>query len=64
LQPLPFPRLALVGVTDTNALAARACNAASFGRREDLFGGLAHTGRCNTYVSAHVPMSWTSTWPL
>ena len=55
LQPLPFPRLALVGVTDTNALAARACNAASCGRREDLFGGLAHTGRCNTYVSAHVP---------
>jgi hypothetical protein len=55
LQPLPFPQLALVGVTDTNALAARACNAASRGRREDLFGGLAHTGRCNTYVSAHVP---------
>jgi hypothetical protein len=63
LQPLPFPQLALVGVTDTSALAARACNAASR-RREDLFGGLAHTGRCNTYVSAHVPVSWISTWPL
>jgi len=46
---------ALVGVTDTNALAARACNAASHGHREDLFCGLARTGRSNTYVSAHVP---------
>jgi hypothetical protein len=46
---------ALVGVTDTNALAARACNAASHGHREDLFCGLARTGRSNIYVSAHVP---------
>jgi len=55
LQPWPFPMPALVGVTDTNALAARACNAASHGHREDLFCGLARTGRSNTYVSAHVP---------
>jgi hypothetical protein len=51
---LAVPMPALIGVTDTNALAARACNAASHGRREDLFCGLARTGRSNTYVSAHV----------
>jgi hypothetical protein len=52
---MAFPTPALVGVTDTNALAARACNAARRGLVEDLFVGLAGTGRSNTYVSAHVP---------
>jgi len=52
---LAYPAPALVGITDTNALASRACNAASASRREDLFTGLAFTGRSNTYVSAHVP---------
>jgi hypothetical protein len=42
---LPVPQPALVGVTDTNALAARACNAASRDRQEDLFGRLAYTSR-------------------
>jgi hypothetical protein len=46
---------ALVGITDTNALASRACSAASRARHEDLFTGLAFTGRSNTYISAHVP---------
>jgi hypothetical protein len=52
---MAFPSAALVAITDTNALAARACNAASCSRAEDLFTGLADTGRSNTYVSAHVP---------
>jgi hypothetical protein len=50
---LPVP--ALVGITDTNALASRACNAARNSVAENLFTGLAVTGRSNTYVSAHVP---------
>ena len=50
---LPVP--ALVGITDTNALASRACNAARNLAAENLFTGLAVTGRSNTYVSAHVP---------
>jgi hypothetical protein len=50
---LPVP--ALVGITDTNALASRACNAARNSVPENLFTGLAITGRSNTYVSAHVP---------
>jgi hypothetical protein len=54
-HPMAVPAPALVCVTDTNALAARACNAAHRGRAEDLFVGLAGTGRSNTFVSAHVP---------
>jgi hypothetical protein len=50
---LPVP--ALVGITDTNALASRACNAARNSLAENLFTGLAVTGRSNTYISAHVP---------
>jgi hypothetical protein len=50
---LPVP--ALVGITDTNALASRACNAARNSVAENLFTGLAVTGRSNTYISAHVP---------
>lgn len=50
---LPVP--ALVGITDTNALASRACNAARNSVAEDLFTRLAVTGRSNTYISAHVP---------
>jgi hypothetical protein len=50
---LPVP--ALVGITDTNALASRACNAARNSAAENLFTGLAVTGRSNTYISAHVP---------
>jgi hypothetical protein len=44
---------ALVGVADTNALAARACNAARRGRVEDLFVGLA--GGHSTHVAAPTP---------
>ena len=50
---LPVP--ALVGITDANALASRACNAARNSAAENLFTGLAVTGRSNTYISAHVP---------
>ena len=50
---LPVP--ALIGITDTNALASRACNAARNSVAENLFTGLAVTGRSNTYISAHVP---------
>jgi hypothetical protein len=50
---LPVP--ALAGITDTNALASRACNAARSSVAENLFTGLAVTGRSNTYISAHVP---------
>jgi hypothetical protein len=46
---------ALVGITDTNALAAGACNAARNSVAENLFTGLAVTGRSNTYVTAHAP---------
>ncbi|MGH3188315.1 MAG: hypothetical protein ACRDOL_13780 [Streptosporangiaceae bacterium] len=52
---MALPTPALVGITDTNALASRACNAASNSVAENLFTGLAITGRSNTYVSAHVP---------
>jgi hypothetical protein len=52
---MALPTPALVAVTDTNALASRACNAASSGQPENLFTGLAITGRSNAYVSAHVP---------
>jgi hypothetical protein len=55
MHPMAFPAPALVGVADTNTLAARACNAASHSLAEDLFTGLAATGRSNTFVSAHVP---------
>jgi hypothetical protein len=54
-HPMALPAPALVGVTDTNALASRACNAARNSVAESLFTGLAVTGRSNTYVSAHVP---------
>lgn len=54
-HPMALPTPALVGITDTNALASRACNAASNSVAENLFTGLAITGRSNTYVSAHVP---------
>lgn len=53
--PMAYPGPALVAITDTNALATRACNTARRGAIEDLFIGLASTGRSNTYVSAHVP---------
>lgn len=52
---MALPAPALVGITDTNALASRACNAARTSVPENLFTGLAVTGRSNTYVSAHVP---------
>jgi hypothetical protein len=55
MHPMAFPTPALVGIADTNALAARACNAASRFVAEELFTGLAATGRSNTFVSAHVP---------
>ena len=55
MHPMAFPAPALVGIADTNALAARACNAASRSLAEELFTGLAATGRSNTFVSAHVP---------
>lgn len=55
LRPLAFPAPPLVAVTDTNALAARACSAADRGAPEDLFAALASTGRSPTVVSAHVP---------
>jgi hypothetical protein len=45
----------LVAVTDTNALASRAWHAALEGQAEDLFTGLALTGRSPTFVAAHVP---------
>lgn len=54
-HPTALPTPALVGITDTNALASRACNAARHSVPESLFTGLAVTGRSNTYVSAHVP---------
>ncbi|WP_300611973.1 hypothetical protein [Trebonia sp.] len=54
-HPMTLPVPALVGITDTNALASRACNAARSSVAENLFTGLATTGRSNTYVSAHVP---------
>ena len=54
-HPMALPAPALVGITDTNALASRACNAARNSVAENLFTGLAVTGRSNTYVSAHVP---------
>ena len=54
-HPLALPVPALVGITDTNALASRACNAARNSVAENLFTGLAVTGRSNTYISAHVP---------
>ena len=54
-HPMALPTPALVGITDTNALASRACNAARNSVAENLFAGLAVTGRSNTYVSAHVP---------
>jgi len=54
-HPMALPTPALVGITDTNALASRACSAASNSVAENLFTGLAITGRSNTYVSAHVP---------
>lgn len=52
---MAFPAPLLVAVTDTNALAARACHAAAREVLEDLFVGLAGTGRSHVYVSAHVP---------
>lgn len=52
---MALPVHALVGITDTNALASRACNAARNSVAENLFTGLAVTGRSTTYVSAHVP---------
>jgi hypothetical protein len=55
IHPMALPAPALVGITDTNALASRACNAARTSVPENLFTGLAVTGRSNTYVSAHVP---------
>lgn len=55
MHPMAFPAPALVGIADTNALAARACNAASRSLAEELFMGLVATGRSNTFVSAHVP---------
>ena len=55
IHPMALPAPALVGITDTNALASRACNAARTSAPENLFTGLAVTGRSNTYVSAHVP---------
>jgi hypothetical protein len=54
-HPTALPAPALVGVTDINALASRACNAARNSLAENLFTGLAVTGRSNTFVSAHVP---------
>src|SRR5260370_36988716 len=54
-HPMALPVPALVGITDTNALASRACNAARNSVAENLFTGLAVTGRSNTYISAHVP---------
>ena len=54
-HPMALPAPALVGITDTNALASRACNAARNSVPENLFTGLAITGRSNTYVSAHIP---------
>lgn len=54
-RPMVLPMPALVVITDTNALAGRACNAAGASGVEELFVGLATTGRSNTYVSAHVP---------
>jgi predicted transposase YbfD/YdcC len=48
-----MPRL--VAVTDTNAIAARACHAAAAGETEELFTRLAGSGRSNTFISAHVP---------
>jgi hypothetical protein len=44
VHPMAFPMPALVGIADTNALAARACNAASRFLTEDLFTGLARHG--------------------
>lgn len=55
MHPMAFPVPALVGIADTNTLATRACNAASRAAAEELFTGLAATGRSNTFVSAHVP---------
>ncbi|MBO2461466.1 hypothetical protein [Actinomadura violacea] len=54
-HPLLFPAPVLVAVTDTNALASRAWHAALDGRAEELFTGLARTGRSPTFVAAHVP---------
>jgi hypothetical protein len=51
MRPMAWPTPALVGITDTNALASRACNAARNSAAESLFAGLARTGRSNTYVS-------------
>lgn len=52
---MPFARDRLVAVTDTNALARRACGAVRAATTDDLFPGLAITGRSNTFVAGHVP---------
>jgi hypothetical protein len=57
----PWPQL--VAVTDTNALASRAANAARGGTAESLFTGLARTGRSHTYIGAHVPGELTRHLP-
>ena len=54
-HPMVLPVPTLVGITDTNALASRVCNAARNLVAENLFTGLPVTRRSNTYVSAHVP---------
>lgn len=54
-SPLLFPGPLPVLVTDTNAVASRAWHAATCGKVEDLFTGLALTGRTPVFVAAHVP---------
>lgn len=53
--PMAAPWTALVAITDTNALLRRACHEVRHGPDDNIFRGLAATGRSNTFVAAHVP---------